>query len=106
FVIPSREARHGRLYVWCRKNTPGAIHLFGDVYYKTITVTNAAQSTNSSIIDKNSKIPELRTYTFSYLHHLLKIQEGLGFRVATLVNVEFYLTLMNQIRNAIKNGIL
>ena len=57
-----------------------------------------------SPINPNSKIELLRNYSKAYLHHLLKTHEGLGFRLATLNNLEFYLTLMKRIREGIADG--
>jgi len=97
-VIPTREARHGRLYQWrvqdvLKKN-----------FYHTINIANAKWQTDFTPINKDSKLPELKTYTRAYLYHLYKIQEPLAQRLATLNNVEFYLRLMDVIRRSIKSG--
>ncbi len=39
-VIPTREARHGRLYQFCKSNESGAIPLFEAFFYKTIQISN------------------------------------------------------------------
>ncbi len=92
-VIPTREARHGLLYLW--KGT-------GDVtkkdFYETINITNAKYK-----LDKKS-LPNLPEYSFSYLHHLFKTNEPLALTLATQINVGFYLELMKKIRGAIKTG--
>lgn len=103
-VIPTREARHGRVYQFCSRFTKGSIHLFGGRYYRTINVSNAEYALNKEKINKNSKISLLQKHTFGYLHHLLKTQEGLGYRLATLQNLEFYLSLMAEIRSAIEKN--
>jgi len=100
-VIPTREARHGRLYMFCNKKDEGSIHLFGKIYYKTINVGNMKYTTDKKIINKKSKNNLLKTLTFGYLHHLLKTKEGLGYRIATIQNLEFYLELMSEIREGI-----
>ncbi len=95
-VIPTREARHGKLYVWTT----------GDVtkksFYKTINITNAKFATDTSAI--NDQI--LKNYSKAYLHHLFKTQEPLALKMATINNVYFYLELMKKIRIAIKQNIL
>jgi queuine tRNA-ribosyltransferase len=103
-VIPTREARHGRLYQFCTKATAGSIHLFGNVHYRTITITNAKFQSDKTPINKDSANKLLHVYSKAYLFHLLKIGEGLGLRLATLNNVEFYLGLMERIRKAIAAG--
>ena len=87
-VIPTREARHGKLYM-------------GN---KTINITNAKFTRDFSPINKTSKLPELKQYTKAYLHHLFKTQEPLALRLATLNNLEFYLELMAKLRAGIKNN--
>jgi queuine tRNA-ribosyltransferase len=93
-VIPTREARHGKLYVWTN----------GDVtkksFYKTTNITNAKFATDTSAI--NDQI--LKNYSKSYLHHLFKTQEPLALKLATMNNVHFYLELMKKIRLAIKQN--
>lgn len=103
-VIPSREARHGRLYLFCSKSARGAIHLFGNVYYRTLNVSNAEHKTNKTPINKSSRQTLLQQHSLGYLHHLLKTEEGLGYRLATLQNIEFYLELMRKIRTEIARG--
>jgi queuine tRNA-ribosyltransferase len=95
-VIPTREARHGRLYLWTAKS----YKLTAKSFYRTININNAKY--------KNDLLPvnntNLKQYSLAYLHHLFKTNEPLGMRLATLNNLEFYLTLMSEIRWAIKRG--
>jgi queuine tRNA-ribosyltransferase len=93
-VIPTREARHGRLYFW--KNDK--------FKYEAVSITNAKFAKDFSEINPDSKLRELKTYTKAYLHHLFRTQEPLSIRLATLNNVEFYLELMSRIRAGIRNG--
>ena len=103
-VIPTREARHGRLYQFCTQGQKGAIKLWGNVYYKTFNATNEKFKEDYSSINPKSKVKLLKAHSKAYLHHLFKTQEGLGLRLATLNNLEFYLDLMVQIRNSIKSN--
>lgn len=93
-VIPTREARHGKLYVWTT----------GDVtkksFYKTINIINAKFAKDTSTI--NDQV--LKNYSKAYLHHLFKSQEPLALKLATINNVHFYLELMKKIRVAIKQN--
>ncbi len=100
-VIPTREARHGRLYQFCTQKEKGAIKLFGKLAYKTLIATNEKYKTDFQPINKASEVKLLREYTKAYLHHLFKTQEGLGLRLATMNNLEFYLELMKKIRAGI-----
>jgi queuine tRNA-ribosyltransferase len=103
-VIPTREARHGRLYQFCSPKQKGSIKLFGHLAYKTSIIKNEKNKLDFSPINKNSEIKLLREYSKSYLHHLFKTQEGLGLRLATLNNLEFYLNLMLKIRFEINHN--
>jgi len=97
-VIPTREARHGRLYIWKNSN------LSSGKFYQTINISNEKFKTDKSPINKDSKIPALRNYSKAYLAHLYKTQEPLALKLATLNNVEFYLNLMREIRRQIEKG--
>ena len=96
-VIPTREARHGRLYVRLHDN-------LNNKFYRTINIMNAKFNSDFSLINQNSKIEELRKYNKAYLHHLFKIQDPLALKLATLNNIEFYLDLMKTIRKQIVNN--
>ena len=77
-VIPTREARHGRLYI------PSVA---------PISITNEQYKNDFSPINPNSQLEELQNYTKAYLRHLFISQEPLALRLATLNNVETYLAL-------------
>ncbi|MCK5061404.1 tRNA guanosine(34) transglycosylase Tgt [Candidatus Parcubacteria bacterium] len=101
-VIPTREARHGRLFQNLSPQPPLLNRRGGEKsFYTTININNAKFTHNKSSINKNSKLLELREYSLSYLHHLFKISEPLGWRLATLNNLEFYSGLMQNIRQGI-----
>lgn len=92
-VIPTREGRHGRLFQK-KKNKS-----FKDKgFYKTININNAKFIKDFSPINSDSKIEELRNYSLSYLHHLFKLKEPLGQRLASLNNLEFYMDMMRGFR--------
>ena len=90
-VIPTREARHGKLYVRRKKG-------LGDGFYETINITNARFANDKTLL-ANGRFGK---YSLAYMHHLFKTQETLGTRLATMNNISFYLDLMSDIRKAIK----
>ncbi len=94
-VIPSREGRHGRLFVFSSQK---------GFAYKTINILKSEFKNNKTSINKDSSILELRKFSKAYLHYLFKIKEPLASRLASLNNLEFYLRFMNRIRQAIKEG--
>jgi queuine tRNA-ribosyltransferase len=99
-VIPTREARHGRLFLWSAK---GRQTLRGQ-FFTTINIRNSKFKTDSKSVDSTCNCPLCSDYTRGYLYHLFKTDEMLGLRLATLHNLRFYLELMSQLRKAIKNG--
>jgi len=103
-VIPTREARHGRLYQFCTQKEKGSIKLLGRLAYQTLIIKNEQFKQDLKPINSKSSLDLLKQYSKAYLHHLFKTQEGLGLRLATLNNLEFYLELMRQIRHSIRNG--
>ncbi len=94
-VYPTRNARHGSLFVWLDKSR---------FEYETIKIKSKRFEYDFSSIKSNSIFPELQNYTKSYLSHLFKAKEILAYRLATLNNLEFYFELMEEIRNQIDSG--
>ena len=84
-VMPTRNARHGRLFT----------------AYGEINLKNSGYKNNF-----NSPDPECETYTsknfsLAYLRHLMMSNEILGYQLASIHNVGFYLKLMKDMRHAI-----
>jgi len=87
-VMPTRNARNGQLFTFDGK----------------INIRNSTFKTNFEPIDENSLSPMSKIYTKAYLHHLFKIEEILGYRIATQHNLHFYICLMNTMQEEIKKG--
>jgi queuine tRNA-ribosyltransferase len=83
-VIPTREARHGRLFL-PTKNI---------LKPKIINISNSKYVNNFSVINKSSDIKLLQENSFAYLNHLFKLNEALGQKMASLNNLEYYQRLM------------
>ena len=102
-VIPTREARHGRLYLFkenvdFEKLLDSKEKVDKDFYY-AINIKSEPFKQDFSAINENSKFEVLRNYSKAYLRHLFDVHEPLAQRLATLNNLEFYLGLMKQIRS-------
>lgn len=95
-VIPTREARHGRLYVNLK---PGQ----GDGY-TTINIQNESHKEDFQPVDNTCNCYGCLNYTRSYIRHLFMTGEPLGIRLATMHNLRFYLNLMERIRTTIDSG--
>jgi queuine tRNA-ribosyltransferase len=109
-VIPTREGRHGKLFCHCEESAPGGRRSKpagsgrnDDIKYQTFNIGNAKFAADFSPINVKSKIKALRGHTKAYLHHLFKINDPLGARLASLNNLEFYSELLNKL-GKIKTG--
>ncbi|MEK7097961.1 MAG: tRNA guanosine(34) transglycosylase Tgt, partial [Patescibacteria group bacterium] len=101
-VIPTREGRHGRLFLWKRnsKSQSASWRTNSKEFYETINIGNSKFTNDFKPINQDSRIPELRGYSRAYLHHLFKSKEPLGSRLASMNNLEFYMDLMERLRKS------
>ncbi len=90
-VLPTRNARHGYLYVPLGE---------GDVDYKHYSVLHikAERYKFSNEPISSLKHPSLENVSRAYLRHLLRIKEPAGMRLATINNLNFYSKLLADLR--------
>ena len=86
-VIPTRNARNSQLFSFDGK----------------INIRNAKYKNDHSSIDSSGLCSLSNQYSKSYLHHLYKTEEILGYRIASQHNLTFYINLMKNIRESISN---
>ena len=96
-VLPTRNARHGSVYL------PKSTNLTQCDFYEVANIHNAKwkTSTQSLVAKDDVRTPadeELSRYTMGYLRHLFTVDEMLGQRLATMMNLRFYLRLMEELR--------
>jgi queuine tRNA-ribosyltransferase len=84
-VIPTRNARNGWLFT-----------RFGDV-----KIRNAKHRMDTSPLDATCGCYTCRNFSRSYLHHLQRVNEILGARLATIHNLFYYHALMSELREAV-----
>ena len=94
-VIPTREARHGRLYIAARSDD-------GKEGYETIDIRLAKYQEDFTPIDNTCNCYACLNHTRAYMRHLFASGEMLGIRLATMHNLRFYLNMMEKVRNAIQ----
>ncbi|MBE6702822.1 MAG: tRNA guanosine(34) transglycosylase Tgt [Ruminococcaceae bacterium] len=87
-VMPSRNARHGNLFTW-----HGKINLLNEKYAK-----------DPRPLDSACDCPTCKSYSRSYIRHLIKAKESLGMRLAVTHNLYFYNNLTRKIREALEGG--
>ena len=100
-VIPTREARHGRLYIAAKNVETGSGTTEG---YQTIDIRLEKYKEDFTPVDNACDCYLCLNHTKAYLRHLLATGEPLAIRLATMHNLKFYLNLMVKIRNAVEYG--
>lgn len=99
-VLPSRNARHGTLYLWQSDN------LLDPGFYALFHATNEAHRLEMTPVDPTCDCVLCTRYSRAYLRHLFSVEEPLAHRLATLHNIRFYVRLMERIRIMIGEGTL
>jgi queuine tRNA-ribosyltransferase len=87
-VLPTRNARNGWLFT--RQ---------GD-----LRLRNARYRSDTRPIDERCGCYACRNFTRAYIHHLQRVNEILGARLATVHNLYYYHALMAELRRAIEAG--
>lgn len=103
-VIPTREGRHGRLFIWndLQKNAIADNDIVDD-FYHTVNIANARFREDFTPIDATCDCYACTHYTRAYIHHLFRVGEPLGAQMAALHNLRFYMRLMQLLGNTIEN---
>ena len=92
-VIPTREARHNRLYVF---NDDSEDEPFSYSHYYILDDKHIREDIP---VSASCDCPTCRKYSRAYLYHLYKIGDSLAYRLATMHNLRFYTRLMEKIRD-------
>ena len=85
-VMPTRNARNGHLFT-----------SFG-----VVKIRNSQYEFDNKPLDESCGCYTCRNYSRAYLRHLDKCKEMLGSRLNTLHNLHYYLSLMQNLRDAIE----
>ena len=84
-VLPTRNGRHGLAFT---RRGP-------------INLRNARHADDPRPLDEESSWPATRSYSRAYLHHLIKSGEALGAMLLSEINIAYYQSLMQGMREAI-----
>ncbi|WP_027835377.1 tRNA guanosine(34) transglycosylase Tgt [Maritalea myrionectae] len=84
-VHPTRAGRHGHAYT----------------KYGVINLKNARHKDDARPLDETSSNPNCQIYQRAYLHHLIRANEMLGAMILSQINLAYYQTLMQGMRDAI-----
>jgi queuine tRNA-ribosyltransferase len=87
-VLPTRNARNGMAFTSAAK----------------VVIKNAVHGTDPGPLDAACGCYTCRHYSRAYLRHLYGAREILAYRLLTLHNLYYYLNLMSNMRQAIRDG--
>ena len=87
-IMPTRNGRNGQLFT---RNG-------------TMNMRNRQWADDFSPIDENGASFVDTMYSKAYLHHLFKAEEILALQIASIHNLSFYMQLMREARQHIKDG--
>ena len=87
-VMPTRNGRNGQIFT-----SNG-----------TINITNEKYKDDHSFIDEDSNHAFGRMFTKAYIRHLFGVKEILGLRIASTLNLSFYISLIKKIQEVIHLG--
>lgn len=96
-VIPTREGRHGRLFLWRNDVLIDSEHLD---FYDTININNEQFTEDFAAVDPTCDCTLCTKYTRGHLRHLFRVGEALAFRLASEHNLRFYMRLTQKLRSA------
>lgn len=96
-VIPTREARHGKIYLGGKVNAD-----LTNVDYHTINISSYAYRLDQSPLEPGCTCATCANGTTrAYLRHLFSVEEPAAMTLASIHNLHFYLNLMRRMREVI-----
>lgn len=98
-VIPTREGRHGRLFVWENKEVI-LKNQFQD-FYRTMNILNSQFKEDLRPIDEKCDCYACQNHSRAYIHHLFKAKEPLANQLATIHNLRFFGELVRELRERV-----
>ena len=96
-VIPTREARHQRLYAF-KPGMDNAQGVHADSFYNFVYILDDKHCRDDRPVDESCDCELCRRYPRAYLHHLFKVGDSQAYELATTHNLRFYARLMEFLR--------
>jgi queuine tRNA-ribosyltransferase len=96
-ALPTRDARHGRLYAF-RPGSAGRRPAPGDDFFRAIHIHDQHYRVEHSPVEDGCDCPLCARHSAAYLHHLFKVGDASAERLATLHNLRFYVRLFELLR--------
>lgn len=99
-VIPTREARHQRLYTWVPgMDTPEGVRRADGKFYKFLYILDDAHRRDAAPVDERCDCLLCKNHSRAYLNHLFRVGDPYALRLATAHNLRFYGRLMELLRH-------
>lgn len=96
-VLPTRDGRHKRLYVFTKD--PTTINFEEDKnWYGYVNIQREKHVRDFTAISPFCDCFTCKNYTKAYLRHLFEIEDTLAYRLATIHNLRMYTMLMEKLR--------
>ena len=97
-ALPTRDARHGRLYAF-RAGRSDRLPQTGDDFFRAVHIHDQGYRVRHGPMDDGCDCPLCGAgLTRAYLHHLFKVGDTSAERLATLHNLRFYVSLFELLR--------
>ncbi len=88
-TLPTRDARHKRLYVSKNGNPQD---------YEYLYINKKIHQFDTNSMDNHCDCHTCKNYSRAYLHHLFKIQDMSAYRLASIHNLRFYTKLVESLQ--------
>jgi queuine tRNA-ribosyltransferase len=98
-ALPTRDARHGRLYTF-RSGWADRRPMPGDDFYAAVRIHDSEYRVDHGPIEDGCDCVACTRHSRAYLHHLFKVGDLSAERLATLHNLRFYVRLFRSLRAA------
>ena len=95
-VLPTRDARHGRLYIY-KAESIERIDLEKSDFYEYISFPKERHYQDQSPVSEACDCLLCTKYTRAYINHLFKVKDSTAWRLATMHNLRFYSILMEKL---------
>ena len=112
-VIPTREARHGTVYVWKSRDKEKDVHTYlqalqntqtqaslpDQPFFEVLKIQNLQYREDTQVIDPYAQWAGAQDYSRAYIRHLYNVKEQYALEYLSRYNLQFYLELMQYIRS-------
>jgi queuine tRNA-ribosyltransferase len=96
-TLPTRDARHQRLYVFNQE--PNKLsEMLNKQLYGYLDIGKSSFRSDLAPIDPTCDCHTCKNFTRSYVHHLFKIKDAAALRLATIHNLRHYTSIIELLR--------